>query len=70
MGSLALYLSNCVAGNVLIQVEVFEMDVSATESLMSSTYITIQKNLTVRHLHYRGDTIIFPRRILKFREVK
>lgn len=52
---------------------IFEMDASAIESLRSSTYNEKKKkkkNLIIRHLYYSIVTIVFPRRILKSREVK
>lgn len=50
---------------------IFEMDASAIESLRSSTYNEKKKiKLIIRLLYYSIATIIFPRRILKFREVK
>lgn len=51
---------------------IFEMDASAIESLRSSTYNEKKKKkkLIIRHLYYSIVIIIFPRRILKSREVK
>lgn len=49
---------------------IFEMDASAIKNLRSSTYNEKKKKLIIRLLYYSIATIIFPRRILKFREVK
>lgn len=50
---------------------IFEMDASAIESLRSSTYNEKKKKkLIIRHLYYSIVIIVFPRRILKSREVK
>ena len=51
---------------------IFEMDASAIESLRSSTYNEKKKKkkLIIRPLYYSIVIIVFPRRILKSREVK
>lgn len=50
---------------------IFEMDASAIESLRSSTYNEKKKKkIIIRHLYYSIVIIVFPRRILKSREVK
>lgn len=64
-----LCISSCLAGNVFIEMGIFEMDASAIKNLRSSTYRKKKK------AHYQAFILQycyhhFPRRILKFREVK
>lgn len=54
------------SSSCLFEMDVFDKEASAIESLTSGTYITVKKELIVRHLHY-NIIIIFHMRTLRFR---